>query len=117
MANLLLTPATIVKTGLSIVFVTSLNTGDTVQFANDGRALLLVRYNGSGATVSVSAATPAVVSGVSLVPPTKTLTGTVAAKLVILGPFEPEIFNNATGLVTLTFTIAGATVNVYALRI
>jgi len=73
-------------------------------FANDGRKLLLVEHtNGAGSDVTLSVAITKDVDGVSV--GTKDIT-IAAGTRHLLGPFPTDIYNDADGQVSLTYSDA-----------
>lgn len=98
-------------TGLTTSANSSLTaTTNTYTFINDGRTIVRCNKTGAGAC-TVTATTPATVRGVAIADPTYTVPATTGN--VYLGPFSPDIFNDANGLVSLVFSeTTGLTVEV-----
>ncbi len=79
------------------------------QFLNDGNVLIYVK-NGSGGSITVTVAAPGTPGGLTTVNPAVVLT---AGQEKILGPFNPQYFNNSSGFVNLTYSaVTSATVSV-----
>lgn len=112
MAATPLTVTAVSKAGAAIATANS-NTTDGNTFANDGRTFLYLSNPGASTAV-VTVATGASVGGFAVADQTITLLTTVEK---IAGPFDPALFNDANGLVTITFSDAGAAdVDVMAFR-
>lgn len=97
-------------TGLEDVYVAAAGGGDT--FKNDGRTFFEC-INGSGADITLTFTTPGKVGGVAIADPTVVVTAGERRKV---GPFEPSIFNNSSGLVAVGYS-AATTVTVAAIRL
>lgn len=76
-------------------------------FANDGATILIVRNrNASSCTVGIAPATAS-----AYVPNRGTFTAPTISQAVgagtdaVFGPFDPNQYNNASGLVTVTFSV------------
>lgn len=93
-----LTVQNIVVTGLEATFASAAGGGDT--FRNDGKTLLEV-VNGSGADITVTITTPATAGGIAIDNPAIVVT---AGERRHIGPFEPALFNNSSGLVAITYS-------------
>ena len=87
---------------------TTVGAVDTYFLPNNGKVVLLVTST-PGCTVTVE--TPATVDGLAVTD----LTATVgAAKQHVIGPFPPQVYNQADGTVKVTFSAAA---DVYAVRL
>ena len=67
---------------------------------NNGRKIL-VYQKVSGSPVTVTAAAPGKIEGLSLVPPALSISSGAAGTM---GPFDPTIFNSAAGRVDLSYS-------------
>lgn len=77
---------------------TAASSGNSYTFANNGRVFLYVQ-NASGSSLTLTVATPNTVDGLAVAD----LTATVAtAKDHIIGPFPPGVYNDGSGLVSVT---------------
>jgi len=81
---------------------------DTYTFPNDGRTFLYIEH-GAGAS-NLTVVTPGTVRG-------KAIADTVVALAIagrsLVGPFPPDLYNDASGLVSITFSeVTGAAVAV-----
>jgi len=72
---------------------------DGVQFLNDGNTFLQFK-NTNGATRTATLVTPATVRGVAIENPTVVVPITTGDKMI--GPFAPEVFNDAAGMMVAT---------------
>ncbi len=80
---------------------------DGNSFANDGKVLLHVKNTGSQITLTVAAV--AKLAGVSLTNPAIVIPATTGDKMI--GPFDPTVFNQAAGVVYVTYTaVTGVTI-------
>jgi hypothetical protein len=84
---------------------------DTYTFPNDGKTLLYIEH-GAGAS-NVTIITPGTVRG-------KAIADAVVALAIsgrtLVGPFPPDLYNDASGLVTISFSeVTGAGVAVVRL--
>lgn len=105
-----LTVQNIVITGLEETLAAAAAGGDT--FKNDGRIFFYVR-NASVADITVTFTTPGKIGGVDIENPAVVVT---AAEERMIGPFNPSIFNNASGLVAVTYS-GVTTLTVAAIRL
>jgi hypothetical protein len=83
--------------------------GDTL--VNNGRTFLVFR-NSSGSSCTATLDTPATINGLAIANPTVTVTN---ANDMVLGPFDPTIFNTAAGQVAITYSGSTNTTTVAAL--
>jgi len=97
-------------TGLEETFVSAAGGGDT--FKNDGRTFFHAK-NGSGADQTLTFTTPGKIHGVAIADPTVVVT---AGEERLIGPFDPSIFNNASGLVAVSYS-AVTSLTVSAVRL
>ena len=89
--------------------------GDGFEFVNDGRTILFVLDElsaGAGDTITFEGVTDS--DGRSETTLTRTVT---LKKLFFYGPFLPDIWNQAGGLVKLKFTTANSKTKIIAARI
>lgn len=93
-----LTVQNISITGLEATFASAAGGGDT--FKNDGRTFFEVN-NGSGGDITLTFTTPGTVQGVAIADPTVVVT---AGERRHIGPFDPSIFNNSSGLVAVGYS-------------
>lgn len=102
------------ETALSVVTVGKAGTAKTTanadtsngnKFANDGRTFLYLFNNGSTGSATVTIATQKTVGGYAVGDQAIALSTTQEK---IAGPFDPDIFNDADGNVTMTITGTGA---------
>lgn len=105
-----LTVQEIVVTGLEETLASAAALGDT--FKNDGRTYFHC-LNGSGADITLTFTTPGKIGGVAIADPTVVVT---AGEHRLVGPFNPSIFNNSSGLVAVGYS-AVTTVTVSAVRL
>lgn len=105
-----ITPLEITIAGVAPTFAPADN-GNGMSFVNDGNTLLEVKNTGGGAC-TVTLTTPGKVGGIDIVDPTVIVPITTGDR--IIGPFQPDIFNQAGGIVFVDFsTGTGVTVAVY----
>lgn len=93
-----LTVQEIVIAGLKETFVSAAGGGDT--FKNDGRTFFHAK-NGSGGDITLTFTTPGKIHGVAIADPTVVVT---AGEERLVGPFDPSIFNNSSGLVAAGYS-------------
>lgn len=99
--------------GIAPAYQGTLSTSDTYTFSNDGRVFLHVKKTGAGACTA-TITTPGTVRGKAIADATVSIPATTGDKLI--GPFPPDLYNDASGLVTIAFSdIAGLTVAVVRL--
>jgi hypothetical protein len=83
--------------GANVFYNSIVAGGDT--FLNDGKTLLLIHNTGSSTSVTV---TPQKLSGgLTITPVTKAV---VSGTDVVMGPFDPSIFNTSAGAAVLTYS-------------
>ncbi len=88
--------------GANVVYYSILVGGDTVL--NDGKTLLLITNSGANTTVTV---TPQkLIGGLTITPVSKVTTSAIP---VVMGPFDPSIFNTSAGALVLTYSGGYAT--------
>jgi hypothetical protein len=93
-----LTAIAAARTGVTLSPVAAAGGGD--QFLNTGREVLYVK-NGSGGSITLTLAPAGTPNGLALA----TYTVTIAAGAErIIGPFDTSLFNNASGMVTITYS-------------
>lgn len=105
MAETALTVTTVGKAGTAKTTANA-DTSNGNKFANDGRTFLYLFNNGSTGSATVTIATAKTVGGYAVGNQDISLTTTQEK---IAGPFDPDIFNDADGNVTLSISGAGAT--------
>lgn len=92
-------------TGANVTYYSILVGGDT--FLNDGKTLLLIHNTGSSTSVTI---TPQkLIGGLTITPVTKAV---VSGTDVVIGPFDPSIFNTSAGAAVLTYTGGYATTTI-----
>ena len=96
------------KEGITPTNNGSLSTSDTYQVNNDGKTFLHVKK--SGATdCTVTIATPNTIDGLAVADQTVTVVASTGDKMI--GPFRPDLFNDANHDINVTFSnITGLTV-------
>jgi hypothetical protein len=83
--------------GANIAYSSIAVGGDT--FPNDGKTVLLFHNTGSAVTVTI---TPQkLIGGLTIQPVSKAV---VSGTDVVIGPFDPTIFNTAAGAAVLTYS-------------
>lgn len=97
-------------TGLEATYGAAAGGGNT--FKNDGKTFFHIK-NGAGSDVTVTFTTPGTVAGVAIADPAVVVT---AGEERMIGPFEPSIFNNASGLVAASYSSA-TSVTVAAIKL
>jgi hypothetical protein len=84
-------------TGGNLTYSSIAAGGDT--FLNDGKTVLLFHNTGSSTTVTI---TPQkLIGGLTITPVSKAV---VSGTDMIIGPFDPTIFNTAAGAAVLTYS-------------
>ncbi len=86
---------------------TAATSGNNYNIPNNGRVLVVLECTTGGTAVFV---TQSVIDGLSVTDLTVT---TTAAKILLWGPFPPDIYNKSDG--TLVVTVSAAT-NLFAVR-
>jgi len=82
------------------------------QFPNDGRTYLHIK-NGGGSSITLTVATQMTVDGKAVADDAITVTN---AQERIVGPFPPGIYNDANGMVQLTYSgVTSVTVGAFRL--
>jgi len=110
MADVRLTPQTLVPTGVTPSYTGSLDTANTYQVRNTGRCLLHFKKSGAG-DCTVTITTPATKGGLAVADQTVVVAATTGDEMI--GPFPPSIYNNTIGDVEFTCSeITGLTVAV-----
>lgn len=113
MADVDLTIQKIVATGLTPSYTGSLATTNTYKIRNNGRVFVQVKKSGAG-DCTVTIATPKTVGGLAVADQTVTVAATTGDKQI--GPWPPDIYNDGSGDVNLTFSeITGLTVGAFEL--
>ena len=93
-----LTAAVAAKTGTVLAPVSANGGGD--QFLNTGREVIYVK-NGSGGSITLTLAPAGTPGGLALA----TIAIAIAAGVEkIIGPLDTGLFNNASGMVTMTYS-------------
>lgn len=108
MATIPVNPSAV--TGANIQYYSIVAGGD--QFANDGRTVLLVHNTGSNTTVTI---TPQKLIGGLTIQPVSKVVG--SSSDVVIGPFDPTIFNTAAGAAVLTYSGGTATTTIAPLSV
>lgn len=101
MARSVITPQEIANSGI----VPSYGAGNSVDghsFVNDGNMFVHVK-NGGGAPINVTLIVPAKVGGLTITNPVIAVTNGTEK---MIGPFDPTLFNQATGIVYLDLSAA-----------
>jgi len=101
MADVRLTPQTLVPTGITPSYTGSLSTSNTYQVRNTGRCLLHFK-KAAAVDCTVTITTPKTVGGLALAEQTVTVPASTGDKMI--GPFPPSIYNNSIG--DLEFTLS-----------
>jgi hypothetical protein len=99
MADRRLTPQKALVVGLTTTILTDILIADTHQVRNDGRVFLRCAKTGSTDAI-FTFTTPVTVAGLAVANPTATVVAT--SGIMILGPFAPAVFNDASGDVEFT---------------
>lgn len=101
----------IADTGLTPAQQAGITAADTFTFPNDGKTILLL-VHGAGAS-NLTVVTPNTARGKAIA---DTVVALTASGTTIVGPFPPDLYNDASGLVTASVSEAtGFTVS--ALRL
>lgn len=93
-----LTVQQVTLTGVTPTFVAAAAGGDVLT--NDGNTVIYVK-NGGGSPITVTVTTPASILGVAIADPQVSVTN---GSEKVIGPFPPEIFNDANGQVALAYS-------------
>ena len=93
-----ISPQTISLSGLAPTFAAVAAGGDEV--VNDGQTYIEIVNSHASNSYTVTATTPATVDGVAVADPTLTVPALSRRKW---GPFNPSLFNNASGRVALSY--------------
>jgi hypothetical protein len=93
-----LTAQQVVTTGLEATFAAAAGGGD--KFANTGRQIVEI-VNGDASDTTLTIVTPGKYKGHAIADDTVTIT---AGERRHVGPFDPEIYNNASGQVDLAYS-------------
>lgn len=89
------------------------NAVDTYTFPNDGRVFLHVKKSGAG-ICNVGVITPGTVRGKAIADASIAIPASTGDKMI--GPFAPDLYNDANGLVSVTFSeVTGLSVAVVRL--
>lgn len=91
-------PQVIVLSGLNPTFAAVSAGGDEV--VNDGQTFVEIVNSHASNSYTVTFTTPATVDGVAVENPTVTVPGSSRRRV---GPFNPSIFNNASGRVAVSY--------------
>lgn len=106
-----LTVQQIAVTGITPSFASAAVGGD--QFLNNGKCFLEVK-NGSGGDITVTIATQATTGGYAVADQTVTVAATTGDKMI--GPFPPDLFNDSSGYVQVTYSgVTSLTVGAFRL--
>lgn len=87
-------------TGLTATFNTAGASGDV--FANDGRTIAIIKNSSGANTYTVTVAAPGKYKGRTITAPTATVDPSSAGE--VIGPFHPDVHNNGSGQVALTYS-------------
>lgn len=101
----------VARTGLTPAYA-AVDQPNGNQFSNDGTMFLHVK-NGSASPITVTIATPGLVDGLAVADLAVTVTN---AQERMIGPFPPNIYNQAGGLVYVDYS-AGASVTAGLFRL
>jgi hypothetical protein len=105
-----LVPTQVTIAGAVDLLVAASGGGDS--FPNDGHMFFDVN-NASGSPITVTFVTPALVQGIAIADPGISVPAGLRRKI---GPFQPDLFNDATGSVAVTYSgVTTLTVGVYRL--
>ena len=108
MANVTVTPQQISRTGLDLTDTGSLSTSNNYFFRNTGREFLHFKKSGAG-ICTVTIVTPKTVGGLGVADLTVSVPATTGD--IMVGPFPPDMFNNASGDCEFTLSeVTGLTV-------
>ncbi len=108
-----LTVQTISRAGITPTWNNAAAGGDA--FANDGKTQVIVRNNHVSASRTVTFVTQATVDGQAV--SDRTVTVTAANDFGVVGPFPPEIYNDANGLLQMTHSDSAADIQLAILRL
>lgn len=109
----IITPtATTVYAGAPSVFAPADAAVGGDQFLNDGRTILYLR-NTNATTRTVTIATAGTIGGLAIA---DVAVAVAQDEVRIVGPFEPRIYNDASGYVQLTYTGVATLLSVAAVR-
>jgi len=111
-ARTALTVYQIARAGLEVTYVAA-DDSDMNSFANDGKTFLHVKNTQTDASVSVTIAIAQEVDGQSV---TSRVVGIGAETEEFIGPFDPGVYNQSTGVVNVDFDTS-ASVSVAAIRV
>jgi hypothetical protein len=103
-----ITPTQSLNTGVTPLTWASVFTGDVL--VNNGRTILVLRETAGAGTLTVTADTPALVNGLTIQNPSVVVPSSGYA---VIGPFDPSLFNTASGQVALTYSGAGEATTQY----
>ena len=78
---------------------TTVNTSNTYQFPNDGRVKMFIN-NVTNTNSTATIVTPNTVDGLAVSDRTVSVT---TLKAFVIGPFPPDIYNDDSGYVAMTF--------------
>lgn len=78
---------------------TTVNTSNTYQFLNDGRTKVFIN-NATNANCVATIVTPNTVDGLAV---TDRAVSVPTLKAYMVGPFPPDIYNNDSGYLAMTF--------------
>ncbi len=106
-----LTPQAIAVTGTTPSFSAAAAAGNSCE--NTGREFIEVK-NGSGSQIWVTVTTPALINGLAVADANVTVAATTGDKMI--GPFEPSLFNDSAGLISVDYSAVGS-VTVACLRL
>ena len=105
-----LTVQEISRSGITPSYGAAAGGGD--QFPNDGRTYLHIK-NGGGSSITLTVATQMTVDGKAVADDAITVTN---AQERVVGPFPPGIYNDANGMVQLTYSgVTSVTVGAFRL--
>jgi hypothetical protein len=94
-----LTIQEIARAGITPAYVSATGGGD--QFTNNGRVFAQIK-NASGGAITVTFATQTTIDGLAVTDLTVSVGATTGDKMV--GPFPPDIYNDSSGFVQVTYS-------------
>jgi hypothetical protein len=84
-------------------------------FPNDGRTFIWITNDHGSASRTLTIVTQGTVDGLSVADRTVDITAANDRKLI--GPFDPTVYNNASGQVALTYSDSGADMTIGVFRL
>lgn len=95
-----LTVQTTTTAGVTLTYNTANATTD--NFANNGKTCALIKNSSGANSYTITATAQGSYKSYSITSPTATVDTSSAGEMI--GPFDPEIFNNSSGQVVLTYS-------------